>query len=73
MGRVRRCDDRCHRARGTRCACWCHGAFHSAAGAINREAIDALRDPEKQRAFLEAHGFKQGKAKYIEQKELGLS
>ena len=65
MGRVRRCDDRCHRATGTRCKCWCGGAFHGSAGAANRLA---LQDGVTER--LEQHGFEQGKTGYIEQTRL---
>ncbi len=71
MGKVRRCDSRCHRAKGTRCKCFCGGAFHGTAGAINREALSRFADdPALQEEFLKAHGFKQGETAYIEQKEL---
>lgn len=40
----RRCDDRCHYARGPICNCWCGGVFHGARGAAAREA------------FIEAYG-----------------
>ena len=67
MGRVRRCDNRCHRARGTKCACWCHGAFHGAAGANNRAAMQA-----GVAGILEEHGFTKGKTAYIHQTELPI-
>jgi len=28
LGRGRRCDSRCHEAKGTRCTCICKGIFH---------------------------------------------
>lgn len=39
MGSVRTCDHRCHRARNSRCACWCRGLFH---GVSKQAARDAL-------------------------------
>lgn len=65
MGRVRRCDSRCHHAKGTRCACWCGGFFHGSAGAANRVAL-AQEGVET----LERNGFTKGETVYIEQKEL---
>lgn len=35
----RRCDERCHHARGAICNCWCGGLFHGARGAAAREAF----------------------------------
>ena len=69
MGKVRRCNARCHNAKGTRCRCWCGGFFHGkdGAGAANREAL-ARGTTE----LLEQHGFKQDETAYIEQKELPL-
>ena len=69
LSKVRRCDDRCHRAKKPRCRCWCGGAFHGSngTGAANREAL-AQGMPE----LLEQHGFKEGETAYIEQKELAL-
>lgn len=65
MGRVRRCDSRCHNARGTRCKCWCNSAFHGAGGAANRAALqEGVTDS------LKEHGFKEGETAYIEQKEI---
>jgi len=67
MGKVRRCDKRCHEARGTRCTCWCGGFFHGAdgAGALNRAAltrgtIDLMRFP----------GYQKGETEYREQMKL---
>jgi len=65
MSKVRRCDKRCHQAKGARCRCWCGGAFHGSAGAANRAALQ-----EGVTEILEQHGFKQGETVYIEQKEL---
>ena len=69
MGKVRRCNGRCHRAKKPRCRCWCGGAFHGAdgAGAANREAL-----AQGMTELLEQHGFKEGETAYIEQKELPL-
>ena len=69
MGKVRRCNWRCHRAKGTCCRCWCGGAFHGAngAGAANREAL-----AQGMTELLEQHGFKEGETAYIEQRELPL-
>jgi len=68
MGRIRRCDSRCHRAKGTRCKCVCLGFFHGkdGAGAANREAL------AQGTVLLEDHGFKEGETAYIEQKVLPL-
>ena len=67
MGRTRRCDSRCHRAKGVRCRCWCGGFFHGSAGAANREAL-----AQDTSGLLEQHGFKRGETAYIEQKALPL-
>jgi glycine/D-amino acid oxidase-like deaminating enzyme len=67
MGMVRRCDKRCHSARGSRCRCWCGGFFHGSAGAVNRAAL-----AQGMTELLEQHGFKEGETAYIEQKELPL-
>jgi len=67
MGRVRRCDSRCHHAKGTRCKCWCGGAFHGSAGAENRAAFAQGVDDQ-----LEQHGSKKGETVYIEQKVMPL-
>ena len=69
MGKVRRCDGRCHRAKRPRCRCWCGGAFHgvNGAGAANREALN-----KGMTELLEQHGFKEGETAYIEQRRLPL-
>lgn len=67
MGRVRRCDKRCHNARRPRCRCWCGGAFHGAGGADNRAALT-----EGVTELLNQNGFEQGQTAHIEQKELPL-
>ncbi|MDD4984894.1 MAG: hypothetical protein PHQ43_03755 [Dehalococcoidales bacterium] len=72
MGRVRRCDSRCHRARGTRCKCWCGGFYHGSAGAVNREALGLAVTGTDWSQVLSQHGFKEGETAYIEQKELPL-
>ncbi len=67
MEKVRRCDSRCHRAKGTRCECFCGGALHGTAGAANRQAITMGL------ASIEAlPNFKEGKTKFIYQQELPL-
>ncbi len=67
MGKVRRCNARCHRARGTRCRCWCGGFFHGSGGAANREAL-----AQNVSEVLDQAGFKEGETAYIEQKKLPL-
>ncbi len=64
--RVRRCDDRCHNAAGSRCKCWCGGFFHGQEASANREQV------EKAVQFLEKHGAKPGKSAYIAQKRMEL-
>lgn len=66
MGRVRRCDSRCHNAKGPRCLCWCGGKFHSTAGLVNREAL------RQGKINLEETGFEKGKTVYLEQVKLPL-
>lgn len=61
MGRIKRCDQRCHAAKGTRCKCWCNGFFHGSAGAANRAAL-----AQGMTELLEQHGFKRGETAYIE-------
>ena len=63
--RIRRCDDRCHHARGSKCKCICQGFFHGSAGADNRAALGQGVDDQ-----LEQHGFKKGETAYIEQKKM---
>ena len=69
MGKVRRCNSRCHHAKKPRCRCWCGGFFHGVdgAGAANREALT-----HGMTELLEEHGFKEGETAYIEQKKLAL-
>ena len=65
--RIRRCDDRCHHARGSKCKCICQGFFHGSAGAVNRAALVGGAEE-----LLQQHGFKKGETVYIEQKEMPL-
>jgi len=65
MGKVRRCDRRCHNAGRPRCRCWCGGFFHGSTGAANREAL-----AQGVSQVLDQAGFKEGETAYIEQKEL---
>ncbi len=67
MGKVRRCDKRCHNARRPRCRCWCGGFFHGSAGTANRAVLSGDTT-----AFLKEHGSKEGETAYIEQKELPM-
>ncbi len=65
MGKVRRCDKRCHNAKRPRCQCWCGGFFHGkdGAGAANRDALAQTVLPEE---LLKQHGFKESETAYIE-------
>ena len=67
MGKVRRCDKRCHTAKGTRCKCWCGGFFHGSAGATNRATL-----AQGATELLEEHGFKKDETAYIGQEELPM-
>ena len=67
MPRVRRCDKRCHAAKGKRCRCWCSGFFHGLGGAANRAVLT-----QGMTVLLEQCGFKEGETTYIEKKELPL-
>ena len=67
MGKVRRCDKRCHTAKGIRCKCWCGGFFHGSAGAANRTAL-----AQGATELLEEHGFKKDETAYIGQEELPM-
>lgn len=67
MGKIRRCNSRCHNAKVSRCKCWCGGHFHGSAGLVNREALQEAVD---QRIFLVEHGFKPGETAYIEKAKL---
>lgn len=41
---MRVCGKRCHTARGSRCACWCGGAFHGQGGSTARaELLESCR------------------------------
>lgn len=69
MGRVRRCDSQCHRAKGKRCICWCGGRYHgqNGTGAVHRqELFDGI---EK----LEDHGFVKGETVFKAQVELPIA
>ena len=74
MGRVRRCNSRCHNAKKPRCRCWCGGYFHGANGASNRTLMTGFIDNPRGIALmlLKEHGFKESETAYIEQKELPL-
>ena len=67
MPRIRRCDNRCHKALGTRCKCWCGGYYHGSIGdgPANREKLEQVT------AFLQEHGGKEGQV-YIDQLRLPL-
>jgi len=66
--KVRKCDRRCHEARGKRCACWCGGSFHGTGGAANRAALtEGVTD------LLKEHGFEEGKTAYIAQTVMPLT
>jgi hypothetical protein len=67
MGKVRRCDKRCHTAKGTRCKCWCGGFFHGSSGAANRAAL-----AQGTTRLLEEHGFKKDETAYIGQERLPM-
>ncbi|MDD5700406.1 MAG: hypothetical protein PHU23_00020 [Dehalococcoidales bacterium] len=63
--KIRLCDKRCHQARKPKCNCWCGGAFHGAAGAANRQALQ-----QGSTKLLKKYGFKKGKTAYIAQTTL---
>jgi len=67
MVRVRRCDKRCHEAKGARCKCWCGGYYHgeSGEGPANRETL------EQAAKFIEEHGGKSGET-YVDQLRLKI-
>ena len=72
MGKIRRCDSRCHNARGTRCLCWCGAHFHGSAGIVNREALmNAVTEADKT-LLLQENGFRPGQTVYLEQPRLPL-
>jgi hypothetical protein len=72
MSLVRRCDNRCHQAKGIRCKCWCGGRLHGASGAVNRLALQQAVSEAEKRRRLEEHGFKPGETVYLEQPKLPL-
>lgn len=72
MGKLRRCDQRCHKARGARCRCWCGGHFHGSAGAANREALHQAVTEADRTLLLQQSGLKPGETAYIEQMEMGV-
>ncbi len=65
MNKVRRCDDRCHNAAGSRCKCWYGGFFYGTGSEANREKM------EEATAFLSEHGGKPREA-YLGQRRLEL-
>lgn len=64
--RIRRCDSRCHKAKGSRCGCACGGRYHGVAGTVNRETLHQAPDDQRHQ-ILEEQGFRPGEAAYIEQ------
>jgi hypothetical protein len=60
MGKTRVCGGTCHKAKGSKCRCWCGGVFHGSAGAPAREAfarefgVPVL--PTTERTFQETTG-----------------
>jgi len=69
MGKIRRCNNKCHSARGTRCSCWCSGFFHgvNGTGSVNRAALlGGMIGLEKM------PGFKVGGTAYIQQTKLPM-
>jgi hypothetical protein len=67
MGRARRCDSRCRDAKGTRCLCWCGGAFHGKKGLANRQAV-----LDGAAGVLEEHGFVKGETAFILQGRMDI-
>ena len=67
MTRIRKCNRRCHEAKGKRCGCWCKSAFHGTAGAENRQSIQ-----EGNTDLLKQHGFQKDKTAYINQTAMVL-
>lgn len=43
---IRRCDSRCHNAKGTQCNCWCNGRYH---GMGNISALRSFLKSEEYR------------------------
>ena len=71
MGRIRKCNDRCHNAKGNRCKCVCGGFYHGSNGTVNRQALHGMTEKKVNKTLAQA-GFKKGETAYIEQKELPL-
>ena len=67
MSKLKRCDSRCHQAKGTKCRCWCGGFFHGRNGgaAINRAALAGGMIE-----IAKLPGYKKMETKYIEQLKL---
>lgn len=66
MGRVRVCDDRCHNAKGSRCACWCGGNFHGAAGEQARADLKATVEGRMRLELYEQQGSYKAASKTID-------
>lgn len=60
MGSCRTCGETCHNAKRPKCACWCGGLFHGAAGIVAREVFTqtfaAIELPTTEAEFLELTG-----------------
>ncbi len=66
--RIRVCGKQCHKAKGTKCRCWCLSLYHGADGAANREAVaHGYTDAS------EAPGFNPETTKYLGQRSLQLA
>ena len=47
MGKIKKCDSRCHNAKGKRCKCWCEGRYHGLGNEKANELFDRdLEDVE---------------------------
>jgi hypothetical protein len=66
MSRQRRCDARCHTAKGDHCLCFCGGFSHGSVGAANRVAL------QQGAVNIEEHGFEKGTTVYLEQTKLPI-
>lgn len=62
MARLRRCDSRCHNAKGSKCHCWCLGIFHGYSGLENRKLLT-----NGMLKLSDLSGYKQGKVVYVDQ------
>lgn len=67
MSRLRRCDSRCHDAKGSRCKCWCSSTFHSSKGLINRSLI-----ADGKLRLSDLPGYKAGHVVYTNHLKLSL-